>query len=335
MSDSDSEDEEISSPKKKVKTKLYEQKFRSDWLGDPAFKAWLIAPSNGKSEPSCKVCTKNISCSKTALQRHGLSAQHKQACLRATNQTSIHASLQKQQSADIYKETTTVQIAAFLAEHNLPLSLSPSLLELMKARAPKNGKESKSLQEIQMGATKCTNVIRQGVGLYYAKELTEILRQKRFSIIPDETTDVSTEKQLGVCVMYVDEKDLTPVTRFLDIVEATDAGAKGLYKEIKGIFEEKSIPLTNIIGYSSDTCNVMFGENLSVSTLLKKDVPHVSTIKCSCHMIHLCASHACLKLSTSLEDMCKTSIPISADQRSDRRISHNSKRSWKPNLTSC
>ena len=75
--------------------------------------------------------------------------------------------------------------------------------------------------------------------------------------------------------MYVDEKDLTPVTRFLDIVEATDAGAKGLYKEMKGIFEEKSIPLTNIISYSSDTCNVMFGENLSVSTLLKKDVPHV------------------------------------------------------------
>ena len=62
-----------------------------------------------------------------------------------------------------------------------------------------------------MGATKCTNVIRQGVGLYYAKELTEILRHKRFSIIPDETTDVSSE-QLGVCVMYVDEKDLTPNT---------------------------------------------------------------------------------------------------------------------------
>ena len=49
----------------------------------------------------------------------------------------------------------------------------------------------------------------------------------------------------------------------------------------------------------------MFGENLSVSTLLKKDLPHVAAIKCSCHMIHLCASHACLKLSTTLEDLCR------------------------------
>ena len=49
----------------------------------------------------------------------------------------------------------------------------------------------------------------------------------------------------------------------------------------------------------------MFGENLSVSTLLKKDLPHVAAIKCSCHMIHLCASNSCLKLSTTLEDLCR------------------------------
>lgn len=49
----------------------------------------------------------------------------------------------------------------------------------------------------------------------------------------------------------------------------------------------------------------MFGENLSVSTPLKKDVPHVTAVKCSCHLIHLYAFYACLKLSTSLEDMCR------------------------------
>ena len=271
----------------------------------PAFKDWLVAPTNANNGPSCKVCSKKISCSKTALQRHGASAQNKQACSGAMNQTTIHVSLRKQERTSTYKETTTVQVAAFLAEHNLPLRLSPFLLELLKARAPKNGQEAKSLQEIQIAATKCTNVIRQGVGLCYAKEFTEILRHKRFSIIPDETTDVSSEKQLGVCVMYVDEKYLTPITRFLDIVEVNDTGAKGLYQAIKGIFEEKLIPLSNIIGYSSDTCSVMFGENLSVSTLLKKDLPHVAAIKCSCHMIHLCTSHACLKLSTTLEDLCR------------------------------
>ncbi len=140
-------------------------------------------------------------------------------------------------------------------------------------------------------------MIRQGIGLHYAQELIDILHRKRFSIIPDETTDVSSEKQLAVCVMYVDETDLLPVTRFLDIVEVDNSGANGLYQAIRAIFQEKFIPLSNIIGYSSDTCNVMFGENLSVSTLLKKDFPHVTAVKCSCHLIHLCASHARLKLS--------------------------------------
>jgi hypothetical protein len=303
--DSSDNDAELSAPKKaKIIRKRYKQKFRAEWLKDLDFKHWLVAPMNANDDPSCKVCQKKISCSKTALQRHRESAQHKQASSSASNQVNIQASLQKQKNTSSYKETTTVQLAAFIAEHNLSLTISAPLLELLKSRAPQNIQEAKSLQEMKLGATKCTNIVRQGVGLFYAKELVEILRQRRFSIIPDETTDVSTAKQLAICVMYVDD-DLKPVNRFLDIVEAIDTGAQGLYQSMKVSLQEKSIPLSNIIGYSSDTCNVMFGENLSVATLLKKDLPHVATIKCSCHMIHLCASYACLKLSTTLEDLCR------------------------------
>ena len=96
---------------------------------------------------------------------------------------------------------------------------------------------------MEMGATKCTNVIRQGIGLHYAKELIDILRGKRFSTIPDETTDVSSEKQLAICAMYVDETDLSAVSRFLDIVEVDNSGANGLYQATRRIFEEKLIPL--------------------------------------------------------------------------------------------
>ncbi len=47
-----------------------------------------------------------------------------------------------------------------------------------------------------------------------------------------------------------------PVTRFLDMVEVTAADADGLYKATKESIEEKLIPLTNVIGFSSDMCNV-------------------------------------------------------------------------------
>ena len=161
------------------------------------------------------------------------------------------------------------------------------------------------LNSIQLSATRCTNIIRQGLGLFFEKELVEILRKSYFSVIPDETMDVSTEKQLGICVVYFDEKNVETVTRFFDMVSVTDSTANGLYDAIKKAFNEKAIPISNIVGYSSDTTNVMFGEHHSVVTLLKQDVPHVLAVKCSCHLIHLCASYACLKMSTSLEDLCR------------------------------
>ena len=81
--------------------------------------------------------------------------------------------------------------------------------------------------------------------------------------------------------------------------------AVGLYNAIKSSFEEKNIPIKNIIGFSLDTTNVMFGEHQSVVSLLKKGASYVLAVKCSCRMIHLCASYACLKMSTTLEDLCR------------------------------
>ena len=81
-----------------------------------------------------------------------------------------------------------MQVAAFIAERNLSLSISSSQLDVLKATAPKDTKESMVLKEIQMAATKSTNIIRQGTGLYLAQDLVQTLRSSKFSIIPDETT---------------------------------------------------------------------------------------------------------------------------------------------------
>jgi len=91
----------------------------------------------------------------------------------------------------------------------------------------------------------------------------------------------------------------------LDLVPICRNTANGLYGVLKASLQAKNIPMNNIVGFSSGTTNVMFGSNESVVALLKKDYPDIVTTKCSCHMIHLCASYACLKLSTSLEDLVR------------------------------
>lgn len=87
--------------------------------------------------------------------------------------------------------------------------------------------------------------------------------------------------------------------------EANGATAIDLYNCLKNVILEKRIPLTNLVGYSSDTTNVMFGDNQSVYVLLKANLPYIICVKCSCHLIHLAASKACLTLPRSIEDMLR------------------------------
>lgn len=47
----------------------------------------------------------------------------------------------------------------------------------------------------------------------------------------------------------------------------------------------------------------MVSAHNSVFSHLKKEIPHIASVKCLCHMIHLAASKACLKLPKSIEDM--------------------------------
>jgi len=132
-----------------------------------------------------------------------------------------------------------------------------------------------------------------------------------------ETTDVSAENQLGVVVIYCNSNSVDVYTQIFNLVPIEDCTAKGICAAIKNSFHDKGISMNNLIWYSSDTTNAMFGCKDSVVALLKEDHPSVIAVRCtcSCHMKHLCASYACLKLSTSLEDMLKNidvhfSVPV-------------------------
>ena len=174
---------------------------------------------------------------------------------------------------------TKSRICAFIAQNNLPFSISKQLVNLIKET---------SLKQLKMCATKCTNVMRQGFGYKFSRDLVDHLKYTKFSIILDETTDVGSEKQLAICVVYFDQDTFEVVTAFLDMVIVQKCDAKTLYSAIKQCFQEKNILLENIIGYSSDACNAMFGEKQSVVALMKAEFPHITFVKCSCHMIHLC-----------------------------------------------
>ncbi|CAG4942601.1 unnamed protein product [Parnassius apollo] len=122
----------------------------------------------------------------------------------------------------------------------------------------------------------------------------------------DETTDQSSLKQCCFTAVVYDENTNKVEHLFLDMVELSSGTAKGLYDCLHQMLRNKNISIENMVGFSSDTTNVMVGEHCSVFALLKKDLPHIALVKCSCHMIHLSSSKACLKLPRNVEDFLRS-----------------------------
>ena len=131
------------------------------------------------------------------------------------------------------------------------------------------------------------------------------LNKTKFSVIIDETTDIASKKQLALVVRYFSTQELMVQSRFLCLIELVQSDATTLTQALVSYFEKNDIPLSNIIGYASDTTNVMFGQHNSVVTQLKELIPDLFVMKCLCHTAHLCASHACERLPRVIEDLVR------------------------------
>lgn len=269
---------------------------------------------NKKQQPFCKTCSKFITCSKTGLKRHLSSASHKKSHASSTANSSTITSLFNKASSRDEASSMEIKLCAFISEHNLPISLSDDFLELLRSLFPNDN----TLRNVRLGKQKATNVIRQVIGFDYLYEAVSALQSRMFSMIIDETTDLSTVKQLAVLATYFDMQSFESKYFLLDMVEIVDGTANGIYSAVKQVFSELHIPMANIIG-SSDTTNVMFGEHNSVTQLLKAEYPHIFTVKCSCHLIHLISSYAAMKLPKGLEDLCRDIYNINHFHRSSKR----------------
>ena len=91
----------------------------------------------------------------------------------------------------------------------------------------------------------------------------------------------------------------------LAAIEVEDSSAESMYATVKGLLQEKSIPLKNIVGFGSDNCSVMMGATTGFQTHLKADFPGVFVLGCICHSFALCANHTSKCLPSWLESFVK------------------------------
>lgn len=201
----------------------------------------------------------------------------------------------------------TILMVCFIAEHNLPFAIIDHMVELCKVMFP----DSVIAQDLCMKRTKCTDVAKR-MGMCVTNALVLKIRKHKFSVIVDESTDVSTRKCLCVVVKYYDTDTNTIKTDTLELIdmysndeESVGSTGEGLYARLMKTLNTHHIPPENFIGFAADGASNIMGEHNSMCSRLRTTFPGITIMKCICHSIHLCASEAVKSLPRHCEDLIR------------------------------
>lgn len=245
----------------------------------------------------------------TVIKNHSQGKKHKQN-IRDTKNTIKESFLSNESTLlDDNVKSAEIKLCAFLVEHNIAFNATEHLDSLLKSIFP----DSQICQNIKLKRTKATAVVTNVISPFTKNSLVDTLKNTKFSVMIDESTDISCSSTMCIIVRFYCPSQNEIVSRFWDLVQLHDktnsedkgATAQNLFDTCIKTFTQHTIPLRNIIGFGSDSCNTMFGAHNSVSQKIKLNFPGVYLMKCICHSLHLACSEACKNLPTRCEDLVR------------------------------
>ncbi|KAL4122041.1 hypothetical protein QTP88_014447 [Uroleucon formosanum] len=108
-----------------------------------------------------------------------------------------------------------------------------------------------------------------------------------FSIIVDETQDLSRHEQVAIIIRYA-TKDLSPAEVFLDFYETETTDGETLSMLIKSTFVSHGLKIENIRGQCYDGTASMRGSYKGVQARIREENHLAMYIHCNAHILNLC-----------------------------------------------
>lgn len=276
------------------------QKFNRNWMEDYSYKAWLRPSNKGDYFAFCTFCNTDLSvgsAGKNDLFRHAKTNKHQNSSPGGSSSQTLLTDLFSNKNIEPVKRGE-ILLAAFIAEHNIPMNVMEHLPQLIKNMCP----DSQIAKSISCDRTKTTAIVKNVTGLTAKQMIIEKLQKLKFSLIVDESTDRGCVKHLCILARFFENK---VEDAFVCLIPLEEATAEKLYQHIKKVLSDNNIPMDNLIGFAADGANAMMGQHNSLSSRLVAENPHLFVLKCVCHSFHLCASYACLKLSREPETLIR------------------------------
>lgn len=149
-----------------------------------------------------------------------------------------------------------IKLAVFIAKHST-LRAVDHLTDLMTDLG------LKTPSPLRLHRTKCSSIIKFVIGPSLLSSLVEAIGDDKYSLIVDESTDVSCMKFMAMCVRYFNKEKGRIITEFLGIISVEEASGKVLYDSLIEYFKSIGMKIENMIGIGTDGGSNLCGINKS------------------------------------------------------------------------
>jgi hypothetical protein len=240
---------------------------------------WLTQMA-GQSDGFCKLCCSTINPKLFNVQTHEKTAKHQKiVSAKRSNIPLNFSSSQKKCPEREELKKIELEIATSACCHG-----SIRGVDHFTEIIVKNGQGTK-FEKLRLHRTKCSKLITEVISPAMFMELKKDIAGKKFSLIVDDSTDISREKNMCVLVRYFSESRQSISTSFVCQTNLIHATAEDLFLALQEAAKKLEISLEDCVGLGVDTTNAMVGAKNSLFSRLKAVSPDCVLIKCSCHSL--------------------------------------------------
>ena len=269
--------------KKDSKSKHFLIKFKPEWINKTHsnYKTWILEVKGDQYKFFCKACMKNYSCDYFKL--HEANETHLRNVEKYGKEIADEAS-----NLYFFEQlfNNKMKITTFIIQNNLPLSLAPRLATLMQNCFP----DSMLAKNLTLNE-KNTKEIIFAIQEYIRSEIYDIIKEKPFSLLVDESTDASNKKQLAFIVRYL-SNEYQYEYALIDMIHVEQTDSKTLYSNFKQVFRNDDALIKTLVGISTDGARNMRGIYSSLSQKILASNKNIYSIHCLCHVTNLIAKRA-------------------------------------------
>ncbi|XP_011351324.2 zinc finger MYM-type protein 1-like [Ooceraea biroi] len=248
-----------------------------------------------------------------AAQSHATTQCHRDAIVSSKNfekimdrqQLSVHEALDsayhKEVEENRVKLRSIISTILFCGQHDLPLrgksdegSVFTDLLHFRiesRDKILKNHLESGAKNSLYISHQIQNDFIQTCSDVLKGKIIEEVKHASVFSVLADETADISGTEQLSIGVRYLrcDQKNKKPIIceEFLGFVSLQALNSKSISETIIRFLENCDLNLNRLIGQGYDGCAAMVGHISGVQKLINDKYPMALFFHCASHTLNL------------------------------------------------